>query len=94
MPDKSRRKGAKGEREAAALLGAVKISRMYQPGPDLQMPDGRFVEIKRRKKAWTEIYRWLDDDAQLLALRADKKEWLVCMTLNVFLDILDEHENT
>ena len=93
MPDKSRRKGADGEREAARLLGAQKISRMYQPGPDLQMPDGRYVEIKRRKAGWKELYKWLGDDSQLLAMRADNKEWLMCMTLDTFLDILDEHEN-
>ena len=67
---------------------------MYQPGPDLQMPDGRFVEIKRRKNGWKQIYSWLSDDAQLVAMRADRKEWLIAMTLDTFLDILEEHENT
>ena len=93
MPDKSRRKGANGEREAASLLGAIKISRMYQPGPDLQMPDGRWVEVKRRKSGWKQLYAWLADDAQIIAMRADRKEWLVCMTLDTFLDIQEETRN-
>ena len=89
----SRDKGQRGEREAARLLGAVKISRMYQPGPDLVMPDGRHVEIKRRKNGWKELYKWLGDDSQLVAMRADRREWLIAMTLDTFLDILEEHEN-
>ena len=94
MPKASRDKGARAELEVARLLGATKVSRMYQPGPDLQMPDGRWVEVKRRKKAWSRLYDWLSDDAQILALRADREPWLVVMTLGTFLDIMEEHEDT
>ncbi len=87
---RSRNKGAAAEREVARLLGAKKVSRMYQPGPDLVMSDGRMVEVKRRKDSWRELYRWLADDAQLLALRADREPWLVVMTVDTFLDMLDE----
>ena len=93
MPDKSRRKGARAELEAAELLGAEKISRAYTPGPDLRMPDGRYVEVKiRGKGGWSaaELYKWLDDDVQMVVVRKDRHEFLVCMTLTTFLDIQDE----
>jgi len=89
MPD-SRRKGAAGELEVAKLLGAVKISRQYLPGPDLQMPDGRYVEVKRLADGWKRIYKWLDDDAQILAMKADHKPWLITMHLSTYLDIIEE----
>jgi len=77
----SRSKGAKGERELAAILGATKVSGMYVTGPDLVMPDGRYVEVKRQRDGWKRIYRWLDDDASILALRADRRGWLIVQHL-------------
>ena len=88
----SRDKGAGGEREVAAIMGARKISRMYQPGPDLQMADGRWVEVKRRKTGFKTLYKWLDDDASIIAMRADRKDWLVAMTLDTLLDMLSERQ--
>ena len=78
--------------EAARLIGATKISRMYGPGPDLKLPDGRFVEVKARENGFSMLHRWLDDDAQILMLKADYKPWLVTMTIGTYLDILEEHD--
>ena len=80
MPD-SRAKGNRRELEVAVLLGATKISRMYKPGPDLQMPDGRWVEVKARADGFKQLYKWLDDDASILALKADRKGWLIVQHL-------------
>jgi len=82
----SRDKGARGERELAELLGAVKVSGMYREGPDLQLPDGRFVEVKRSADGWKRLYRWLDDDASVLAVRADRRGWLIVMHLEDWLE--------
>ena len=89
MPKKSRDKGNTAEREVARLMGAVKISRMYQPGPDLEWR-GLWVEVKRRKDGFKTLYKWLDDDASIVAMRSDRNEWLVAMPLNVFLDLMED----
>ena len=65
---------------------------MYRPGPDLQMPDGRWVEVKRRKNGWATLYKWLDGDASIIAMRADRKEWIVAMNLSTLMDMLDERQ--
>ena len=65
---------------------------MYGPGPDLKLPDGRFVEVKARSKGFRELHKWLADDAQILMLKADRQPWLVTMTLETYLDILEEHD--
>ena len=86
----SRDKGARRELEGARLIGATKISRMYGPGPDLKLPDGRFVEVKALANGWKKLHRWLSDDAQILMLKADRQPWLVTMTLETYLDLIDE----
>jgi len=94
MPgNKSRDKGARRELEAAKLLGARKISGMYQDGPDLMYGE-RYVEVKAKKQGWKMLHRWLDDDASILMLKADHQPWLICMTVDTFLDIRDERQPT
>jgi hypothetical protein len=83
---KSRDKGNRSELEIAKLLGARKISGFRRPGPDLVMPDGRFVESKVKADGFKLLYRWLDDDASILALRADRKGWLIVQRLEDWLD--------
>jgi hypothetical protein len=64
---------------------------MYLPGPDLVMPDGRFVEVKRRgAEGFASLYKWLDADASVLALRADHKGWLIVQWVEDWL----KHEGT
>jgi hypothetical protein len=82
----SRRKGNRTELELAKLLGARKISGYMREGPDLVMPDGRFVESKVRADGFKLLYRWLEDDASILCLKADRKGWLVVQRLEDWLD--------
>ncbi len=89
MGKPSRDKGARREREAAALLDARKISGMYQEGADL-MYGQRYIEVKARAKGWALLHRWLDDDASILMLKADHKPWLIVMSVHEFLDLQDE----
>ncbi len=86
MGKASRSKGNRRELEIAKLLGATKVSRMYLPGPDLQMPDGRWVEVKARADGFKQLHKWLDDDASILCLKADRKGWLVVQHLEDWLD--------
>lgn len=90
MPgNQSRDKGARRELEAAQILGARKISRMRQKGPDLQYGD-RFVEVKAQATGWKRLHQWLSGDASILMLKADRHDWLICMPVHVFLDLQDE----
>ena len=74
----SRDKGNRIELLAKAELpGAVKISRMYQPGDDLRWL-GRLVQVKGRAAAWKLLERWLPEDG-LLMLKADRRPFLVVM---------------
>jgi hypothetical protein len=90
MGKPSRDKGARRERELAELLGATKVSGMYKVGPDLVMPDGRYVEVKSRKNGWVQLHRWLEDDASILCLKADRKSWIVVQRLEDWLDHEEE----
>ena len=85
MPD-SRIKGAVEERSIAKLLGATKISAMHKPGADLQMPDGRSVEVKVRASGFRLIYRWIEP-VDILVIRADRQEPLVVITLQDFMKL-------
>lgn len=77
-----KRKGDHGEREICKLLGGERT--YWQPGSEKTQGDvinvpylGR-VEVKRRRDGFRQLYSWLaDNDA--LAVRADRKEWLVIL---------------
>lgn len=85
----SRDKGARGERELTALLpGAKKVSRMYQPGEDVQWLGYR-IEAKRRENAFRFDYKHLRD-VQILAKRADREAWLFTMTFETLIDLAYE----
>jgi hypothetical protein len=89
MGKPSRSKGARGEAELAKLLGAVKVSRAWAPGPDLEFR-GYFVEVKRRStnQAFSLPDKLLAD-TPLVALRADRGEWVMCLRPETLLDLLD-----
>ena len=86
---RSRQKGARVERSIADLLGARKVSRSGYTGPDLELPDGRTVEVKARADGFRQLYRWLQD-SNMLVVKADRREPLVVLPLTEYLDILDE----
>ena len=86
MSKSQRDKGQREERKIAALLGARKISAMHKPGADLQMPDGRSVEVKIRANGFRLIYRWIEP-VDILVIRADRQEPLVVITLQDFMKL-------
>lgn len=91
MGKRSRNTGNRTELEVAKLLpGARKVSYAWRPGPDIIWRD-RVVEVKYRKDGggFALLYRWLAD-AQILAVRARRREWLIVMTVDELLDLLDE----
>lgn len=85
-----RRKGAHAEREFARLVGGRRVplsgSAGGDFGGDVEWPGVGRGEVKRRKDGFKQLYTWLDGK-DFLALRADRKEWLVVMTLDKLLDL-------
>ena len=86
MSKSQRDKGQREERAIAALLGATKISAMHKPGHDLEMPDGRSVEVKVRGGGFRLIYRWIEP-VDILVIRADRQEPHIVIRLDNFLEL-------
>lgn len=91
MAAKSRRKGYESERELVLILNAaghearrVPLSGAQEGYPGDLIVDGQRWEVKRRAAGFKQIYEWLGDNA-VLAIRADRREWLVVMTLRDWL---------
>lgn len=92
MSKRSRTTGAREERSLAAQLpGAHKISRSGYTGPDIEW-HGRHVEAKYRGDGFTTIYRYLED-VQILGIRRKRAPWLIVMTIEVLLDLIEEGDN-
>ena len=64
------------------------MSRAGYQGHDLEW-SGRLVEVKRRASGFKKLYEWLAD-VQIVMVRADRQPWLVVMTPEELLDIVDE----
>jgi len=83
-----RRKGLDRERELAHLLGGRRVPLSGAAGGDY-IGDvkglGLTWEVKARGDGFRELYRWLDG-VDALALRADRRPWLVVVPLTVFSD--------
>jgi hypothetical protein len=93
----SRRKGIRGEREFAELVGGRRVPlsgahRGFENDVEIPTPVGVLrAEVKRRKSGFTTLYRWLEDERErpdIVAFRADRKPWLVAMPLDVFLKLI------
>lgn len=100
MGKASRDKGARREREFAKLIGGTRVPLSGAMGGAYSndVTGGLFgdlrVEVKARADGWKQIYDWLLDEREkpdILALKADKKPWLVVMTLDMLRRLL--HEN-
>jgi hypothetical protein len=91
---RSRRKGARIEldithRLQAAGFAAEKISRMYQPGHDVNwslLGVDRRVEVKCRGNGFGRLYTWLTG-ADLLVACADRCEPLAVLPLELLIEI-------
>jgi len=84
----SRDKGQRAEREIAKILGAVKVSGMYTPGPDLTWR-GYPVEVKIRREPISKRLMKLLEDAPIVVERADRGEWVAHLRVSDLLDLLD-----
>jgi hypothetical protein len=96
MGKASRDKGARREREFCELTGGKRVPLSGAAGGqfsnDVVLPNGKKVEVKARKDGFKEIYNWLLDEREkpdLLALKADRKPWLVVMTLDEYMKTLN-----
>lgn len=91
----SKRKGSAGEREFAKLTGGEKMPLSGAMGGsfsnDVVLPNGMKAEVKRRAKGFTKLYEWIEDEREkpdLVAFRADRKQWVISMTLPKFLELM------
>jgi len=94
MGKASRDKGGRGEREFAALIGGERVPLSGAAGGSYTGDVkglGRKWEVKRRADGFKQLYKWLDG-ADALAVRADRKEWLVVMPLETLLEMLGDHK--
>ena len=88
----SRRKGYRGEKEAEEILRELGFDAKrvplsgaseFQKGDVVVFEKGHpqwVVEVKRRARGFEMLYRFLER-ADLLFVRADRKDWIVCMEL-------------
>jgi Holliday junction resolvase len=89
----SRRKGRRGENELVNKLrfygyDAKRVSEAGLTGPDV-IAFGKTIEVKRRKTLPALLRLWMRD-SQIVAVREDLGHWYLFMSLEEFLDILDE----
>ena len=90
MGRSQRDKGARSEREFARLIGGERVPLSGAAG-------GRFAgdviglglrwECKRRANGFRQLYGWLEN-ADALAVRADRREWVVVIPLERFLQMV------
>lgn len=91
----SRDKGARGEREFAKLTDGKRVplsGAVEGYSNDVIAYDMQF-EVKRRKSGFKQLYEWVEDEREkpdAVALRTDNKQWLVCMTLDKFKELMEK----
>lgn len=94
MGKASRDKGARSEREFAALIGGERVPLSGAAGGSFKgdvQGLGMLWEVKRRANGFKQLYDWIED-VDALAVRADRKEWLVVIPLERFLEWARERE--
>lgn len=90
-----KRKGDRLERELAKLMGGERT--YWQPENTEEEKHGDLVnvpylgrgEVKGRKDGFKEIYKWLTGN-DFLAVKADRKPWLVVMPAQDLKQLIDE----
>lgn len=92
---RSKRKGYNGEAEFAELTGGKRVplsGSVEGYEGDVILPNKWKAEVKRRKEMQKILYSWLLNEREkpdVVAFRADRKPWIVAMTLDKFLYLLD-----
>lgn len=90
---RSKRKGSRAEREFAKLIGGERVPLSGSAGGSYTGDVkglGLLWECKVRKDGFKQLYKWLEGDADALAIKADRKEWLVVLPAEKLLKILSE----
>ncbi|MBI3967366.1 MAG: hypothetical protein HY329_17165 [Chloroflexi bacterium] len=91
MGKASRDKGARRELEFAKLVGGQRVPLSGAAGghfgEDVRLPNGWLAQCKARADGWRTLYADLGQ-ADLLALKADRRPWLVVVPLGHFLELL------
>lgn len=92
---KSKQKGNRREREFARLIDGIRVPLSgAQTGFENDVQGlGLRWEVKARKDGFKTLYQWLEDEREkpdALALKADRKPWLVVMELERFLELVGD----
>lgn len=95
MGKAQRDKGQRGEREFAKLIGGhrVPLSGAQEGYSNDVIGLGLAWEVKRRKSGFKTLYEWIEDEREkpdAVALRTDNKQWIVCMTLDKFKELVKD----
>jgi hypothetical protein len=95
MGKSQRDKGMRGEREFAKLIGGLRVplSGAQEGYSNDVIGLGLEWEVKRRKSGFKTLYEWVEDTREnpgAVALRVDNKQWLVCMTLDKFKELMEK----
>ena len=92
-----KQKGSRREREFAALIGGTRVplSGAAKHAGEAHTGDvtglGLRWEVKARKDGFKTIYRWLEEEAvDALALKADRRGWLVVIPAELFKKLMEE----
>ncbi|MCR6096879.1 hypothetical protein HXA31_20550 [Salipaludibacillus agaradhaerens] len=94
MGKSQKEKGSRREREFAQLTGGTKIplsGAMEGYANDVNAY-GLEWEIKSRKTGFKTIYDWVLDEREnpdAVAIKVDRKPWLVVMELDKFKELMD-----
>jgi hypothetical protein len=99
MPNRSRQKGDRFERECVNTLRAKGIEAERVPlsgaaggsyASDLRVRIGAAkvpIECKTRKRAWSDLFGWLPGNFALF-IKADRTDTLVVMSLETFVNLI------
>lgn len=95
MGRSQKEKGNRREREFASIIGGQRIplSGAAKHAGEAHTGDvtglGLRFECKARKDGFRTLYNWLEeDDIDALALKADRKDWLVVLPVGRFLQLM------
>ena len=103
MSKSQRDKGAAGEREVCRLIAektgistARQLDQSRDGGGDIKIP-GHNIEVKRRARIG-QVYDWMEQskaackpgERPVVFCRADRKDWLVILPANDFLEMVSD----
>lgn len=89
---KSKQKGNRTEREFAKLIGGHRVPLSGAIGGAYSGDVrglGLLWECKARKDGFKQLYKWIDG-VDALAVKADRREWLVVIPLDKFKSLIDK----